>query len=226
MQTGTAARMPGAHDHERRQARGRERHDHREGDHAADHHHLAVGEVDELHDAVDHRVAERDDGVHAAEREAVHDLLEEGVHGRCFLRGDRRLRHSTGSRPKKTAPSPVPFSSLPGSLLLLSSSFFGSSFFGSALAGAAARQPGRQRRGRRANGVETPFFTMATGRDLAVLAHAEDGHLGVLAVALGVELDLAGGAREASPCTISGPNLAGSIESAFFIASITAMAPS
>ena len=60
----------------------RERDDHREGDHGADHHHLAVREVDQLDDAVDHGVAERDDGVHAAQRQAVDDLLEEDVHQR------------------------------------------------------------------------------------------------------------------------------------------------
>ena len=49
--------------------------------HRADHHHLAVREVDELDDPVDHRVAERDDRVDAAERQAVDDLLQEDVHG-------------------------------------------------------------------------------------------------------------------------------------------------
>src|SRR5690349_22568749 len=42
---------------------------------------FAVREVDELDDPVDHRVAERDDRVHAAERDAVDELLDEGVHG-------------------------------------------------------------------------------------------------------------------------------------------------
>ena len=48
-------------------------------DHRADHHDLAVREVDELDDAVDHRVAQRDDRVDAAERQAVDELLEEDV---------------------------------------------------------------------------------------------------------------------------------------------------
>ncbi|WDT82677.1 MAG: hypothetical protein MPW14_14175 [Candidatus Manganitrophus sp.] len=41
----------------------------------ADHVDLAVGEVDQPHDAVDHRVAERHQRVHRAEREAVDQLL-------------------------------------------------------------------------------------------------------------------------------------------------------
>ncbi len=39
-----------------------------------------MGEVQELEDPVDHRVAERDQGVDAAEREAVDELLDEEVH--------------------------------------------------------------------------------------------------------------------------------------------------
>jgi hypothetical protein len=38
-----------------------------------------VREVDELDDPVHHRVAERHDGVHAAEREPVDDLLQESI---------------------------------------------------------------------------------------------------------------------------------------------------
>ena len=41
----------------------------------ADHEHVAVGEVDELDDPVDHRVAEGDEGVDRAERQRVGDLL-------------------------------------------------------------------------------------------------------------------------------------------------------
>ena len=39
--------------------------------------HVAMGEVDQLDDPVDHRVAERDQGVDAAQRETVDQLLEE-----------------------------------------------------------------------------------------------------------------------------------------------------
>ena len=49
----------------------------------ADHHHLAVGEVDEAEHAVDHGVAERDQRVDAAEHQAVENLLQQDleVHG-------------------------------------------------------------------------------------------------------------------------------------------------
>src|SRR5690606_1324685 len=45
----------------------------------ADHEDFAVGEVDQLQDAVDHRVTERDEGVDAAEHESVEDLLQQYV---------------------------------------------------------------------------------------------------------------------------------------------------
>ena len=54
--------------------------DHEQGDHGADHDHLAVREVDQAHDAVNHRVAERDQHVDAAEHQAVDDLLDENIH--------------------------------------------------------------------------------------------------------------------------------------------------
>src|SRR5881392_3036010 len=59
-------------------------------------------EVDELNDAVDHRVAERHDGIHAAEREAIDHLLQKYVHailyGRALeLRCDRAVAlHPSG----------------------------------------------------------------------------------------------------------------------------------
>jgi hypothetical protein len=46
----------------------------------ADHKHLAMGEVDQADDAVDHGVAQRDQGVHAAQHQAVDDLLKKDVH--------------------------------------------------------------------------------------------------------------------------------------------------
>jgi hypothetical protein len=49
-----------------RQAEAGEHGDHRPAGERAHHQHLAVGEVDEVDDAVDHRVAERDQRVHAA----------------------------------------------------------------------------------------------------------------------------------------------------------------
>ena len=43
---------------------------------APDHEHVAVGEVDELDDPVDHRVAQGDEGVDRADRERVRHLLD------------------------------------------------------------------------------------------------------------------------------------------------------
>jgi hypothetical protein len=56
-----------------------------------------VGKVDELHDAVNHGVAQRDQGVDTAEDEAVNELLEEDVHGAAI------------AEVKKMAPRWVPF---------------------------------------------------------------------------------------------------------------------
>ena len=84
------------HDRERRQRRAGadQRDDDRVGDHRADHHHLAVREIDELDDPVDHRVAQRDDRVDAAERRAVDELLDEDVH----CQGDRGQVTGIGRR--------------------------------------------------------------------------------------------------------------------------------
>ena len=46
----------------------------------AQHVHVAVREVDEPEHPVHHRVPERDECVNGAEREAVNELLEEGIH--------------------------------------------------------------------------------------------------------------------------------------------------
>jgi hypothetical protein len=48
-----------------------QRNNDREGHHRADHHHLAVGEVDQADDPVDHRVTQRDERVDAAQDQAV-----------------------------------------------------------------------------------------------------------------------------------------------------------
>ncbi len=48
----------------------------------AQHHHVAVREVDELQDAVHHRVAQRDERVQAADGDAVLQRLEQLVHAR------------------------------------------------------------------------------------------------------------------------------------------------
>ncbi len=53
-----------------------ERRVHRDRDERADHEDLAVGEVDQLDDAVDQRVPERDQRPDGADREAVDDVVE------------------------------------------------------------------------------------------------------------------------------------------------------
>ena len=45
----------------------------------AQHVDLAVGEVDQLDDPIDHGVAQGDQGIHAAERQAVNQLLDEHI---------------------------------------------------------------------------------------------------------------------------------------------------
>ena len=77
-----------------------------EGPHHED---LAVGEVDQLDDPVDHRVAQRDEAVGGPQHGAVDDLLEELPHGSggpqapCGLRADATL----GPDPARPANSPV-----------------------------------------------------------------------------------------------------------------------
>jgi hypothetical protein len=51
-----------------------------QGDEGADHEHVAMGEVDHADDAVDHRVADGDEAIDGAERDAVDELLEEIFH--------------------------------------------------------------------------------------------------------------------------------------------------
>jgi hypothetical protein len=48
-------------------------------DHGADHHDLAMREIDEAQNAVNHGVAERDQGINAAQNEAVNQLLYQDV---------------------------------------------------------------------------------------------------------------------------------------------------
>ena len=47
---------------------------------APQHHDVAMGEVDELQDPVDHRVAERDQRIQAADRQGGHQGLSEVGH--------------------------------------------------------------------------------------------------------------------------------------------------
>ena len=66
-------------DVDRRLGRAAEGGEHAVADERADHVDLAVREVQQLQDPVDHRVAERDQGVDAAERQPVDELLHEEV---------------------------------------------------------------------------------------------------------------------------------------------------
>ena len=97
MQTATATSKPGSDDHDAGQIHpaGQQRIHHRQRDHGADHHHFAVGEVDQLEDAVHHGVAQRDQGVDAAQHQAVDELLEKNIQGRLLGRrgAAHRLQH-------------------------------------------------------------------------------------------------------------------------------------
>ena len=67
-----------------------DRHQRQEGDQrdeAADHEDVAVGEIDHADDAVDHRVADGDQAVDRAERDAVDELLDEIFHASDPLSG-------------------------------------------------------------------------------------------------------------------------------------------
>ena len=86
------------HHRERRQPEGRERVDHGEGDHRADHDDFAVREIDKLDDAVDHRVTERHHRIDGAQGEPVDQLLDEDVHAR------QSLANSAPEAKNKTAP--------------------------------------------------------------------------------------------------------------------------
>jgi hypothetical protein len=71
--------QPGGHLRIRRAAQELER---AEADERPDHEHVAVGEVEELQDPVDKRVAERDQRVDAPQRQGVDRELDKSVH-RC-----------------------------------------------------------------------------------------------------------------------------------------------
>ncbi len=51
-----------------------------EGEEAAQHHQIALGEIDDLGGLVDQHKAERDQAVNAAKRNATHQLLNEVQH--------------------------------------------------------------------------------------------------------------------------------------------------
>ncbi len=71
--------------------------DHEVADERPDHVQVAVGEVQQLQHAVDHRVAERDQGVQAALGDPVHQFLEEEMHALRVLCAT--LTPGRGARP-------------------------------------------------------------------------------------------------------------------------------
>ena len=86
-------------DRDRRVQRAAQERQHAEADEGADHVDVAVGEVQELQDPVDHRVAQRDQRVEAAEDDPVDGQLEEegpalgrGQVDRVEHEGDQRQR--------------------------------------------------------------------------------------------------------------------------------------
>ena len=74
----------------------------REGAH---HENIAMGEIDELHDAVDHRVAEGDQGVHHPEFQPVEDVLEENRWGSSTRLLMRMYAAATASRRRNPLPT-------------------------------------------------------------------------------------------------------------------------
>ncbi len=82
-------------DRDHRVRRAAERGEDAEADVGADHVDVAVREVEQLQDPVDHRVAEGDEGVDAAEREAVDEELDELVQ----LIGEAGFCHETTCGP-------------------------------------------------------------------------------------------------------------------------------
>jgi hypothetical protein len=239
-----------------------------EGDHGADHHHLAVGEVDELDDAVDHRVAERHHGIDAAQREAVDDLLEQYVHGfrdtgQLLLNVLAGGRHKKGEAacerlPRSLQPAyffaaggagtPAPMKTAPRGRCRFRAGCGGRTaapgavrcpYFFSPVPRPCrrfrrgppqrqARQRVRPRRRPAPHPPRSPPVDRLAGLDdgerldLAFL-QGEDRHLGVLAVTLGVELDVARRTVELIFAS-SGRYLAGSTEPAFCMAAISRFA--
>ena len=62
---------------------------HDDPDIAAGGENFAMGEVDQLDDAVNHRVPEGDQGIYRPQGESIDDLLEENLHERLPNDGDR-----------------------------------------------------------------------------------------------------------------------------------------
>ena len=91
--------------------RGLKECDRSESDEGADHQHVAMGEVDQAENAIHHRVAQRDDCVHAADHEAVDDLLKQGLNhgrnprGKTFGPAREGAAHRSAQAPRSVAGS-------------------------------------------------------------------------------------------------------------------------
>ncbi len=81
MQTGIATSQPASRISHAGQARGGQRQcaDDRQRHHRAHHGDFAVGEIDELENAVHHGVAQRDQRIDAAQHQAIDELLEKNI---------------------------------------------------------------------------------------------------------------------------------------------------
>ena len=84
-----------------------------QADKRADHENVAVGEIDHADDAIDHRVADRDQPVDRAERQAVDQLLQKICHAVPISRGHPaddqqapcgRLNRAKRERQRRAAP--------------------------------------------------------------------------------------------------------------------------
>src|SRR5262249_18907387 len=67
-----------------------------ERDERRNHENVAMGEIDHADDAKHHRVADGDEAIDRAERDAVDELLDEDFHGRAPA-AEPRLRDSAGA---------------------------------------------------------------------------------------------------------------------------------
>ncbi|MND78935.1 hypothetical protein D3C80_706560 [compost metagenome] len=82
----------------------------------ANHVHLAVGEVDHSNDAVDHRIADGDQGIRAANGQAINQLLEEVIDVRHYSAPKNLIRISlveSFSRPSPVDLHPLRIRGLP-----------------------------------------------------------------------------------------------------------------
>ena len=85
--------------------------EHAKADERPDHVHVAVREVQQLQDPVDHRVAQRDQGIDAAQDDPVHAQLEEEGPALGGREVDR-VEHPGDERDREAAEIPEPLSKI------------------------------------------------------------------------------------------------------------------